>query len=59
MDDVPEEDRREELIREMEHRFLSGKDTEYVDYAKIDADVSLDIQKETDDAEERYFSDED
>jgi Coiled-coil domain containing protein (DUF2052) len=42
----------------MRSRFLAGEDAEFVDYATIDADASLDdvwAREETLDAQERYF----
>lgn len=50
--------RRQQLRVEMETRFLTGGDGQYVDYRRIDADASLDdcwLSEMTRDAEEKYF----
>lgn len=42
----------------MRARFLAGHDGDFVDYARIDSDVTLDdfwAREETLDAQERYF----
>ena len=47
----------ETLMRE---RFLGGGDAEYVDYGRIDADLTLDefwAREEALDAQEKYFED--
>lgn len=52
----------EHFTRIMQEKFLSGADTEHVDYADIDNNVSLDdhwIREITQDAEEKYFDDDD
>ena len=44
----------------MEARFLAGLDTQFVDYADIDADTQLDdhwLEEEGRDAEDAYFDD--
>ncbi|KXZ56648.1 hypothetical protein GPECTOR_1g584 [Gonium pectorale] len=49
---------RRDFVSEMEARFLLGQDGQYVDYATIDADASLDadwLEEESRDAEEKYF----
>ncbi|GMF65482.1 unnamed protein product [Phytophthora lilii] len=52
------DERRQQLVEIMSARFLNGEDGEYVNYAEIDADETLDdfdeIQR---DAEDRYFAD--
>ncbi|GMF40987.1 unnamed protein product [Phytophthora fragariaefolia] len=51
-------ERRLQLIDIMTTRFLNGNDGEYVSYAEIDADESLDDFDEMQrDAENRYFAD--
>ncbi|CEG36765.1 Uncharacterized conserved protein [Plasmopara halstedii] len=51
------EERRQQLIEIMKHRFLSGMDSEYVNYAEIDANEELDDLDEMQrDAEDRYFA---
>ena len=45
--------------QEMEARFLAGEDSEFVDYADIDADRQLDdhwIEQQGRDAEDAYFN---
>ncbi|RLN84886.1 hypothetical protein BBJ28_00015274 [Nothophytophthora sp. Chile5] len=50
-------ERREQLIEAMSVRFLHGEDSEYVNYAEIDADEALDdLEQMQRDAEERYFA---
>lgn len=52
----------EHFTRIMQEKFLSGDDTEHVDYAYIDNNVSLDdhwLREITQDAEEKYFEDDD
>lgn len=52
----------EHFTRIMQEKFLSGADTEHVDYAYIDNNVSLDdhwLREITQDAEEKYFDDDD
>lgn len=47
------------LPQEMEARFLAGEDSEFVDYADIDADQQLDdhwIEQRGRDAEDAYFN---
>ncbi|KAL7686976.1 hypothetical protein Plhal304r1_c024g0081871 [Plasmopara halstedii] len=51
------QERRQQLIEIMKHRFLSGMDSEYVNYAEIDANEELDDLDEMQrDAEDRYFA---
>ncbi|ETO85075.1 hypothetical protein F444_01102 [Phytophthora nicotianae P1976] len=53
------DERREQLIEVMSSRFLNGEDSEYVNYAEIDADEALDDFDEMQrDAEDRYFAEE-
>lgn len=52
--------RRHDFLNDMRARFLCGEDSEYVSYAAIDADASLDdeehLRREQDqDAEDAYF----
>lgn len=50
--------RRQDLLDEMQSRFLSGMDGESVDYAAIDADSALDdawAAQQAQDAEDAYF----
>lgn len=52
----------EHFTRIMQEKFLSGDDTEHVDYAYIDNNASLDdhwLREITQDAEEKYFEDDD
>ena len=49
-------DARAELVRLMVERFLRGGDADFIDYATIDADASLDTKETRDDAEEAYFA---
>ena len=52
------EERRAELLDEMQRRFLDGVDTEHVNYAEIDANAQLDedwAAEQTQDAEDAYF----
>ncbi|CAH0488428.1 unnamed protein product [Peronospora farinosa] len=52
------DERRKQLIQIMSTRFLHGEDGEYVNYAEIDADETLDDLVEMQrDAEDRYFAD--
>ncbi|CAI5727638.1 hypothetical protein KXD40_005649 [Peronospora effusa] len=52
------DERRKQLIQIMSTRFLDGEDGEYVNYAEIDADETLDDLVEMQrDAEDRYFAD--
>ncbi|KAG7400309.1 hypothetical protein PHYBOEH_006249 [Phytophthora boehmeriae] len=56
-DDISVAERRQQLIEVMSTRFLQGDDGEYVDYAKIDADETLDDWEEMQrDAEDKYFA---
>lgn len=51
------DERRQQLIDVMRIRFLTGMDSEYVNYAEIDADEALDDLDEMQrDAEDRYFA---
>ncbi|KAE8896655.1 hypothetical protein PF005_g16128 [Phytophthora fragariae] len=51
-------ERRQQLVEVMSARFLNGEDAEYVRYAEIDADESLDDFAEMQrDAEDQYFAD--
>ncbi|KAH7476208.1 hypothetical protein KRP22_000050 [Phytophthora ramorum] len=53
------DERRQQLVEIMSTRFLNGEDAEYVNYAEIDADETLDDFDEMQrDAEDRYFADE-
>jgi len=57
-----EQMKMEHFTRIMQEKFLSGDDTEHVDYAYIDNNVSLDdhwLREITQDAEEKYFEDDD
>lgn len=50
--------RRRQLVVEMETRFLTGLDGEFVDYRRMDADETLDdvwLDQAGRDAEDRYF----
>ncbi|KAH9331009.1 hypothetical protein KI387_003117 [Taxus chinensis] len=50
------------FTRLMQEKFLSGEDTEHVDYANIDNNVTLDdhwLREITQDAEEKYFEEDD
>lgn len=50
---------REELLSIMKKRFLDGKDSDFVDYAGIDSNSSLDDLKQIQqDAEDRWFDEE-
>jgi hypothetical protein len=52
------DERRQQLVEVMSARFLTGEDSEYVKYAEIDADETLDDYEEMQrDAEDRYFAD--
>lgn len=51
-------DKMEDLTRVMQEKFLSGMDSEYVDYERIDNDAALDddwMPEITRDAEDKYF----
>jgi len=51
-------DKMEDLTRVMQEKFLSGMDSEHVDYGRIDNDAALDddwMPEITRDAEEKYF----
>lgn len=58
---IPLNDRaeyQEDFLQIMQHRFLSGKDHEHVDYADIDANPALDddwAAQADGDAQEKYF----
>lgn len=51
-------DKMDDLTRVMQEKFLSGMDSEHVDYGRIDNDAALDddwMPEITRDAEEKYF----
>lgn len=51
-------DKMEDFTRVMQEKFLSGMDSEHVDYGRIDNDAALDddwMPEITRDAEEKYF----
>lgn len=59
-DEASIDERRRVLVEVMSARFLHGEDGEYVDYAAIDADETLDDLDEMDrDAQDRYFDEDD
>lgn len=52
------QDHMEQFTQIMQHKFLAGEDTEYLDYSKIDNDERLDdhwTREANYDAEEKYF----
>ncbi|KAL8053720.1 hypothetical protein ABFX02_05G091600 [Erythranthe guttata] len=54
------EERLEQFTSVMQHKFLSGKDEQHLDYSKIDEDETLDdhwMKEANQDAEEKYFDD--
>jgi hypothetical protein len=51
-----EAERMQELVDTMVLRFVDGKDGEFVDYTRIDADAGLDdLEQISRDAEDKYF----
>ncbi|KAF3332371.1 coiled-coil domain-containing protein 97 [Carex littledalei] len=52
------QDHMEQFTQIMQHKFLVGEDTEFLDYSKIDNDERLDdhwTREANYDAEEKYF----
>lgn len=54
------QDLMDQFMHIMQQKFLSGEDHQYLDYSKIDEDVTLDdhwMKEANQDAEEKYFDD--